>query len=176
MRVLNEVLPEDTTIVAGAGNPGIWTHLLEIPRTGHYIKPVGFGNMGFALPAAIAAKLVRPTQPVVSIIGDGSLGMCLAEIETAVREKTPVVIIVMNNLSYGNIKQEQLTHFGPRYIGVDFTDIRYVEVARGLGADGERVEDPVRLPGALRHAISTGRTWLLDVMVDPDENVWTQPF
>lgn len=176
MEVLREELPRDGIVVGGAGNPGIWTHLVEIyePRT--YMKPVGFGNMGFALGAAIGARLARPEQCVVCVIGDGSLGMCLAEIETAVREEAPVVIFLMNNLAYGNIKQEQLTHFGPRYIGVDFNDIRFVEVARGLGADGERVEKADELSAALRRAVNSGKTYLLDVLIDPDENVWTEPF
>ena len=176
MEALREALPRDAIVVGGAGNPGIWTHLVEIyePRT--YMKPVGFGNMGFALGAAIGARLASPQRCVACVIGDGSLGMCLTEIETAVREKAPVVIFLMNNLSYGNIKQEQLTYFGPRYIGVDFTDIRFAEVARGLGAEGERVEKPDDLPAALRRAVDSGKTYLLDVLIDPDENVWTQPF
>lgn len=176
MEVLREELPRDAVVVGGAGNPGIWTHLVEIyePRT--YMKPVGFGNMGFALGAAIGARLARPDRCVVCVIGDGSLGMCVTEIETAVREEAPVVILVMNNLAYGNIKQEQLTHFGPRYIGVDFTDIRFVELARGLGADGERVEKSTDLAAALRRAVDSGKTYLLDVLIDPDENVWTDPF
>src|SRR5574341_1039508 len=87
------MLPESGIIVAGAGNPGIWSHLMDVyePRT--YLKPVGFGNMGIEVPAAIAAKLARPTRPVVTIVGDGALGMCLAELETAVRERTPLVVV-----------------------------------------------------------------------------------
>ena len=101
-------------VVADAGNPGIWSHLLPIGYRARTIKPVGFGNMGFGLPAAIAAKLARPGGASLRrlLVGDGSLGMSLAEIETAVRETTPVAIVVLNDCSYGNIKQEQLHHFG----------------------------------------------------------------
>ena len=176
MRELQRHLPRDSVIVGGAGNPGIWTHLLDIYEPGNYMKPVGFGNMGFALPAAIGAKLAFPDRCVVCVIGDGSLGMCLTEIETAVREQAPVVIVVLNNLSYGNIKQEQLVYFGPRYIGVDFSDIGFAEVARGLGADGCRVEKPTDLAAAIESAVGNGKTCLIDVLIDPDENVWTKPF
>lgn len=176
MKVLRDCLPRDAVVVGGAGNPGIWTNLLEIYEPGTYIKPVGFGNMGFALPAAIGAKLAHPSRYVACVIGDGSLGMCISEIETAVREKAPVLILVMNNLGYGNIKQEQLTYFGGRYIGVDFTDINFVEIARGFGADGKRVEDPSDLEEALQNAIAAGKTYLLDVLIDPEDNVWTEPF
>lgn len=176
MESIREAFPREAIIVGGAGNPGIWTNLIEIYDPGTYIKPVGFGNMGFALPAAIGAKLACPQQPVVTVIGDGSLGMCISEIETAVRENAPVVIVLMNNFGYGNIKQEQLVFFGPRYIGVDFSDIQFVDIAKAFGADGERVENPGDLPAALKRGLDSGKTYLLDVLIDPDENVWTEPF
>lgn len=176
MEALQKALPKRAIVVGGAGNPGIWTNLLEIHETGTYMKPVGFGNMGFGLPAAIGAKLADASRPVVAVVGDGSLGMCISEIETAVREKAPLVLLIMNNFCYGNIKQEQLAHFGPRYIGVDFTDINFVEIARGFGATGERVEDPGGLDVALKRAFESGETYVLDVVIDPDDSVWTEPF
>ena len=112
----------------------------------------------------------------MTVIGDGSLGMCISEIETAVRENAPVVIVLMNNFGYGNIKQEQLVFFGPRYIGVDFSDIQFVDIAKGFGADGERVENPGDLPAALKRGLDSGKTYFLDVLIDPDENVWTEQF
>ena len=87
-----------------AGNPGVWSYLWEIPRPNTYIKPVGFGNMGFALPAAIGTKVARPEVPVIAFIGDGSLGMSLAELETVAREDLPICIVVMNDSGYGNIR------------------------------------------------------------------------
>lgn len=170
------MLPESGIIVAGAGNPGIWSHLMDVyePRT--YLKPVGFGNMGIEVPAAIAAKLARPTRPVVTIVGDGALGMCVAELETAVRERTPLVVVVMNNRSYGNIKQEHEAKYGPRYIGVDFGDVRFDLVAQGFGARGERVERPEDLDDALRRAFAAEAVVVLDVPIDDQENVWKDPF
>ena len=176
MKAMREALPRDAIIVGGAGNPGIWTNLIDVyePRT--YMKPVGFGNMGFSLPAAIGAKLARPDRLVACVIGDGSLGMCISEIETAVREKAPVLIVLMDNFAYGNIKQEQETFFGGRCLGVDFSDIDFAAIARGFGAQGRRVEDPAELPSALSEAAASGSTYLLDVIIDPSENVWTEPF
>jgi acetolactate synthase-1/2/3 large subunit len=175
-RALREALPREAILVAGAGNPGIWSHLYDVYEPGTYMKPVGFGNMGFALPAAIGAKMAQPERPVACLIGDGSLGMCISEIETAVRESAPVLIVVMDNFGYGNIKQEQETHFHGRSLGVDFGDIDFTAIARGFGADGRRVERPEELPQALSDAIATGRTYLLDVVIDPTDNVWTEPF
>lgn len=164
-----------TTVIADAGNPGIWTHLLPTTRSGGYLKPVGFGNMGFGLPAAIATKLARPEDRIIAFIGDGSLGMSLAEIETAVREKTPVAIVVMNDMAYGNIKQEELHYFGQRYIGVDFTDVNYAGLACVMGAEGERVSQPGDVAPALERALSASRPYLVDVLIDPGDNVWKEP-
>ena len=165
----------NTIVVADAGNPGIWTHLLELPSKRSYMKPVGFGNMAFGLPAAIAAQLARPDHRVLLFVGDGSLGMSLAEIGTAVRERTAIAIVVMNDCGYGNIKQEELHYFGPRYIGVDFTDVRYADVATAMGAAGERVTQPRDLQAALARALASDVPYLVDVMIDPAQNVWDEP-
>ncbi len=176
VRSLRGALPREGIFVAGAGNPGVWSHLMDVyePRT--YLKPVGFGNMGFALPAAIAARLARPERPVAALIGDGALGMCVAEIETAVREKTPLALVVMNNRAYGNIKQEHEVKYGPRYIGVDFGDVRFDLVAKGFGANGVRVERPADLDGALREAVRADRITVVDVVMHDEDNIWKDPF
>jgi len=176
IKAIGDHAPEGTIYCIDAGNPGIWSHILKIRESNIYMKPVGFGNMAFSLPAAIAAKLTHPERPVLCLVGDGSLGMSLAEIETAVRCKTPIVIVVMNDLAYGNIKQEQLRDFGPRYIGVDFCDIRYDIVAKGCGAEGERVYNIPAFLEALKRGLKSDKPYLIDVLIDPDESVWTKPF
>jgi acetolactate synthase I/II/III large subunit len=111
----------------------------------------------------------------VALVGDGSLGMSLAEIETAVREKTPLTLIVLNDCAYGNIKQEQLMKHGPRYLGVDFTDISYAGIAKSMGADGERVEDPAALPAAYKRALGHPGVYLLDIVIDGSISIWEKP-
>jgi acetolactate synthase-1/2/3 large subunit len=176
MAALRRSLPRDAIFAFDAGNPGIWSHLMPFyePRT--YMKPVGFGNMGFGLPAAIAAKLAMPHRTVVAVVGDGSLGMCLTELETAVRLGVQVTVIVLNDSGYGNIRQEQFVKFGPRYTGVDFGDIHYAEAAKALGADGVRVSSPEELVSALEHAKTSSGTFLIDVQIDTQDNVWLSPF
>jgi acetolactate synthase I/II/III large subunit len=172
---LSDHLEAEDIVVCDAGNPGVWAHLLKIDRPDGFMKPVGFGNMGFGLPAAIAAKLVQSHRRVVALMGDGSLGMSLAEIETAVREKTPLTLIVLNDCAYGNIKQEQLLKHGPRYLGVDFTDISYAGIAKSMGADGERVEDPAALPAAYKRALGHPGVYLLDIVIDGSISIWEKP-
>jgi acetolactate synthase-1/2/3 large subunit len=174
---IRECTPRDAILCFDAGNPGIWSNLIDmyVPRS--YLKPVGFGNMGFALPAAIASKLARPDRCVVCVTGDGSLGMCVGELETAVRYGTDIKIVVMNDRAYGNIKQEQLYVFGdPRYFGVSFTDVKWAEVARGFGVPAERVETPDALVEVLNRTMDIDGPYLIDVIIDGEENVWFEPF
>jgi acetolactate synthase-1/2/3 large subunit len=175
MKVLSDVIDANTITVADAGNPGVWSHLIPIKRPGSYMKPVGYGNMAFGLPAAIAAKLAAPDRHVIAIVGDGSLGMSLCEIETAIREKAPITLVVMNDMAYGNIKQEELHFHGQRYIGVDFGDVDYSGIAKCMGGAGEKVSDPSALAAAVARARASDKLYLIDVRIDGAENVWKDP-
>jgi acetolactate synthase-1/2/3 large subunit len=170
-----EATPADAVAVFDAGNPGVWSYLWEVTRPGTYLKPVGFGNMGFAVPAGIAAKLERPEEPVIVFVGDGSLGMTLGELETVARERLPICIVVMNDRGYGNIRQEQILHFNGRTVGVDFTDVDYAAVARASGLQGVRVDKVEDLAKAVRTAFESGKPWLIDALIDPSANAWTFP-
>ena len=131
--------------------------------------------MGFAVPAAIAAKLERPDEPVIAFVGDGSLGMTLGELETVAREKLPICIVVMNDRGYGNIRQEQIVHFAGRTVGVDFTDVNYAAVARASGLEGVRVDTAEALGEAVQAAFASQRPWLVEALIDPEVNAWTFP-
>jgi acetolactate synthase-1/2/3 large subunit len=146
-----------------------------VRRPDRYLKPVGFGNMGFGLPAAIAAKVIDRGRPVVALVGDGSLGMTMGELETVVRESLAVCIVIMNDLAYGNIRQEELVYYGDRLIGVDFVDVDYAAVARGFGMTGERAESGDQLVGAIQAVLASGRPGLIDARIDPSVNAWTHP-
>src|SRR5699024_390020 len=176
IETIGNIAPNNTVFSVDAGNPGIWTHLLSIKENKLYMKPVGFVNMAFSLPGEIAAKLTYPERPVICIVGDGSLGMSLAEIETAVRLKLSIVLIVMNDKGYGNIKQEQLRDFGPRYIGVDFTDISFTDIAIACNAKGERDNNNAGFESALQIALSSNSLYLIDALIDQKESVWDKPF
>ncbi|GAA5159048.1 thiamine pyrophosphate-binding protein [Amycolatopsis dongchuanensis] len=175
VRALREVSPDDTLLIPDAGNPGVWSFLWEVTQTNTYIKPVGFGNMGFALPSAIAAALIDPERPVLALIGDGSLGMSLGELETLARVRGNVCIVVLNDSSYGNIRQEQELHFDGRTIGVDFDPIDFGMVARGMGVAGEVVTTLDALTEKVGAALRGGRPAVFDVPLDRSANAWTYP-
>ena len=175
VRSVREVVPDEAMAIFDAGNPGVWSYLWEIRKAGTYMKPVGYGNMGFAVPAAVAAKVQNPDVPVVAFVGDGSLGMTLGELETVAREKLPMCIVVMNDCGYGNIRQEQIVHFEGRTIGVDLTDVDYAAVARASGMQGVRVKTAEDLAQAVKEALASNQPWLVDAAIDPDVNAWTFP-
>ncbi|MCI3222516.1 thiamine pyrophosphate-binding protein [Streptomyces sp. NP-1717] len=175
VRTLREVSPEETLLIPDAGNPGVWSFLWEIQRPGSYIKPVGFGNMGFALPSAIAASLIDPRRPVLALIGDGSLGMSMGEIETLARVGGNVCVVVLNDSSYGNIRQEQELHFDGRTTGVDFGTVDFGMVARAMGVDGEVVTGLAALRQRVADAFEAGTPVILDVPIDRSANAWTFP-
>lgn len=173
--VLRSTTPDDALLIVDAGNPGIWTHLWEVRAPNSYLKPVGFGNMGFALPAAIAAKLTNPQKTVVALIGDGSLGMTLAELETVVREGAAICIVLLNDLGYGNIRQEQEMKYGKRTIGVDFGEADYAAIARAFGIESACVTDPDDVREAVETALKSERPYLVDIRIDPELSAWSHP-
>ncbi len=175
MRIVRAVVPDETLAVFDAGNPGVWSYVWEVRRPDTYLKPVGFGNMGFAVPAAIGAGVVAPETPIVAFVGDGSLGMSLGELETLAREQTRACVVVMNDSGYGNIRQEQLIHYGDRTIGVDFREVDYAAVARACGVDAARVTDEAALADAVASAIDRRSPYLVEVLIDPNVNAWTFP-
>lgn len=146
-----EQVPEGKQhLCGGCGNPGAWTHITDFPAGTTYMKPVNYGNMGFALGAALGCKEAAPDREVIALLGDGSLGMTLGELETISREKLHVIVILVNDDAYGNIKQEEKFKTGTEnYIGVEFPSIDYVKVAEALGYNGTIVRKASEIPQAM---------------------------
>ena len=120
------------------------------------------------MPYAIGAKLAAPDKQVYLITGDGAFGTTLQELETASRLNLKITVIVVNDGAWGMIKGAQKLSFGGRYIGVDFSDVRYDRVAQGMGWYGERVENPEDIAPALERAEEAAQPALLDVVVSQE--------
>ena len=104
---LRRVLPDDAIVTTDAGNFAGWAARgFRFRQPGTFLGPTS-GAMGYGLPAAIAAALVHRDRPVVALVGDGGLGMTLAELETAVRERARVIVVVFDNQRYGTIRMYQ---------------------------------------------------------------------
>jgi acetolactate synthase-1/2/3 large subunit len=127
----------------------------------------GLATMGFALPAAIGAALCTPGQPVIAFTGDGGLGMALMEIETAVRHRLRVIVVVFNDatLSLIKIKQQAAGQGGTGAVG--YGPVSFAAVATAMGAAAAAVTDVAELDAALAQALSRAGPTLIDARVDP---------
>ena len=172
---LQKLLKEDSVFVVDAGNPGAWTHITKFPKGVTYMKPVNYGNMGFALGAALGCKEAKPEKEVIALLGDRSLGMTLGVLETIAREGLGVIVLLVNDSAYGNIKQEELYKMGEgRYTGVEFPDIDYVDVAKALGMEGSIVRKASELAPAMEAARASGKPYMVEVKLDGSFTVWPE--
>lgn len=154
-------LPHDALVVFDGGHTSFWSNDLtpvHAPRT-RFHDP-GICQLGFGLPFALALQKLHPGRCVVNVTGDGSFGFTLNELDTARRERLPVVTIIHNNEAWGVIQAGQGKagfEFGTSLAGTD-----YAAIARGFGALGERVERTEDVGPALRRAIASGLPAVLD--------------
>lgn len=125
------------------------------------------GALGYSMPAAVGAHFARPGVQCVAVMGDGSFGFTVGELETIARLKLPIVMIVISNSVYGWIKAGQKTGYQARYFSVDFDPTDHARVAEAYGVKAWRVEDPDALAGALRAALALGGPALVDVVCQP---------
>ena len=166
---LNSVLPDDCYIVADAGTPcPYFSAFFKIKKSGKYfLTNRAHGALGYALPAAIGVQIGRPNNRVVSVMGDGSFGLAVGELETAVRLKLPIIFIVLSNSVYGWIKAGQKTSFEERYYSVDFTRTNHAEVAKAYGLDSFRVEKTEDIQKTIEKALSLNKPCLVDIISEP---------
>jgi acetolactate synthase-1/2/3 large subunit len=125
----------------------------------------GLAGMGFALPTAIAAKLVHPRRRVIAVHGDGGFLMNCQELETAVRLRTAVVNVVWENGQFGSIAWKQDKRFG-RHFGVDFGNPDFVRLAESFGMPAWRCQSAEDLPGRLREALAHDEPSVIVVPID----------
>ncbi len=129
----------------------------------------GFAGMGIAVPGGVAAKLAFPEKAVVAVTGDAGFMMNSQEIETALRHKTPFVILIWNDSQYGLIEWKQQRRYGrPAYI--DFKNPDFVAYAKSFGAEGVRINAAEELLPALKTALKTPTVTVIDCPVDYSEN------
>jgi len=138
-----------------------------------FISSGGLGTMGFGLPAALGAKLGRPEKLVFNIAGDGSFEMNCHELLTAARYNIPVITVIFNNRSLGMVRQWQELFFNERYshVHLDQVETDYVKLAEACGVKGYRVTEKGDLAKAIEQAINLQAPAVIDVLIDPNENV-----
>jgi acetolactate synthase-1/2/3 large subunit len=144
----------------------------KFAQTDSYITSGGLGTMGFALPAAIGAKVAKPEREVIAIIGDGSFQMNIQELATLAQEQIPVKIILLNNNFLGMVRQWQQLFFAKRYSFVDLKNPDFVAVSKGFFVDAEKVEERKALSKALDKLLASKKPTLLEIVVKKEHNVF----
>ncbi len=170
---LQAALPQNALLVADAGTPCPYlSAYYRLPSAGRrFITNRAHGALGYALPAVLGAHLADPSAKCVAVMGDGSFGFACGELETLRRLRAPVLLVVVNNASYGWIKAGQKTGFEGRYYSVDFTPTDSAAIAAAFGVRSWRVDDPQRLSGVLAEAAACDDgPALVDVVTQPLED------
>jgi acetolactate synthase-1/2/3 large subunit len=168
---LQKLLPEDAVLVSDPGTtcPYISAYY-QLPRAGRqFITNRAHGALGYSMAAALGAWYGRPGAKVVGLMGDGSFGFTVGELETVCRSRADITYIVMSNANFGWIKASQKADKGARYHNVDFSRVDHAAVAAAYGVKSWRVEDPVRLEAVLSEALAHDGPTLVDVVAQPLE-------
>jgi acetolactate synthase-1/2/3 large subunit len=174
LKELRKLLPENAIIATEVGQNQMWAALhfqTFKPRT--FISSGGLGTMGFGFPAAIGAKVACPSSPVVDIAGDGSFRMTEQELGASVTEDIPVIVVILNNSMLGMVAQWQRLFYGGRYSGVKLGNVPdFTKLAQAYGAEGTRVESMKEFSEAIKKALNTEVTTVIDVPIGPEDDVW----
>ena len=172
LAVLREELPRDGFFVDDLCQvvyAGYFGWQAYEPRT--YVTCGYQGTLGFGYPTALGVKVANPDKVVLSILGDGGFMFAVQELATAVQEGIGVIAVVFNNAGYGNVRRDQKRLFSGRSIATSLNNPDFMDLARSFGVRGYRVDSPETLRPALRQTIAADKPALIEVIVDPDEEV-----
>jgi acetolactate synthase-1/2/3 large subunit len=174
--VLNEINRQskgEAAIVSDVGqHQMIACRYAEFNQTKSNITSGGLGTMGFALPAAIGAKMAAPDREVVAIIGDGGYQMTIQELGTIFQQKVPVKIVVLNNEFLGMVRQWQQLFFDKRYASTEMTNPDFVAIAKGYFIDAKKVTKRKELKDSVAEMMASEGPYFLEVCVEKEDNVF----
>jgi acetolactate synthase I/II/III large subunit len=174
--VLNEINGQskgEAAIVSDVGqHQMIACRYAEFNQTKSNITSGGLGTMGFALPAAIGAKMAAPERDVVAIIGDGGYQMTIQELGTIFQTKVPVKIVVLNNEFLGMVRQWQQLFFDKRYASTEMTNPDFIAIAKGYHIEATRVTKREELATAVADMMASKEAYFLEVCVEKENNVF----
>ncbi|MGB9761452.1 MAG: biosynthetic-type acetolactate synthase large subunit [Caldimicrobium sp.] len=171
---LYELTKGEAIICTEVGQNQMWTaqyYKFKYPRT--LITSGGLGTMGFGFPASIGAQMGNPGKLVIDIAGDGSIQMNIQELATAMDQKLPIKIIILNNGYLGMVRQWQELFYEKRYSAVKLTTLPdFVKIAEAYGAVGMRITKPQEVEPTLKKILNMDKLAILDVIIAPEEGVF----
>ena len=173
VEALNELTGGNAIIVTDVGqHQMVACRYAKFNESKSNITSGGLGTMGFALPAAIGAKFGAPHREVVAIIGDGGFQMTLQELGTIMQAQVSVKMLILNNRFLGMVRQWQQLFHDKRYSFVDIQSPDYVQLVKAYGIEGNSIDDRKNLKEALQKMLDCKDSYLLEVMVGKEDNVF----
>ena len=168
LEAVRRAVPEDGILISGMTQLGYYSRAhfpVYEPRT--FITSSYSGNLGYAYPTALGAKVAQPDKAVVCLSGDGGFMFNSQEMSTAVAHNINVVVVVFNDNAYGNVKRDQMNQFSGRTIGVELHNPDFVKLAEAYGARGFVANGPAELEATLKEALTLDAPVLIEVPVGP---------
>lgn len=168
VQALRQAIPDDGIMVAGMTQVGYYSRIhYPVYQPGTFLTSSYYGNLGFAYPVALGAKVAQPHRAVVAVSGDGGFLFNSQELATAVQYGINAVVVVFNDGALGNVMRDQKTLFDGRTIGVELHNPDFVKLAEAYGARGVRVQDAGGLEAAIVEALDIPAPTLVEVPVGP---------
>ncbi len=171
---LYELTRGEAIVATEVGQNQMWTaqfYKFDRPRT--LLSSGGLGTMGYGFPASIGAQMAHPDKLVIDIAGDGSIQMNIQEMATAMDQRLPIKVIILNNGFLGMVRQWQELFYDRRYSAVQFGTIPdFVKLAEAYGATGFRATKPEEVEPVLKKALETKGLVLVDIHIAPEEGVF----
>ena len=173
IEMINKHSKGDAIMVSDVGQHQMFTcRYSKFNQTKSNITSGGLGTMGFALPAAIGAKMGMPDREVVAIIGDGGFQMTIQELGTIFQTKVPVKIVVLNNEFLGMVRQWQQLFFDKRYASTEMINPNFIAIAEGYHIKAKKVTKREDLDAAVAEMMASKESYFLEVMVEKENNVF----
>ena len=168
LKAVRSAVPDDGILVAGMTQLGYYSRAFyPVYEPGTYMTSSYFGNLGYAYPVALGAKVAQPGRAVVALSGDGGFQFNVQELATAVQHNINAVVVVFNDNAYGNVLRDQMVRFNGRVIGAELHNPDFVRLAEAYGVRGVRADGPDALELALREALAIEAPTLIEVPVGP---------
>ncbi|PQJ22933.1 biosynthetic-type acetolactate synthase large subunit [Tenacibaculum sp. SG-28] len=173
MKEINKASGGDAIIVSDVGQHQMFAcRYAEFNKTKSNITSGGLGTMGFALPAAIGAKMGAPTREVVAVIGDGGYQMTIQELGTILQTKAAVKIVVLNNEFLGMVRQWQQLFFDKRYASTEMVNPDFIAIAKGYHLQAKRVTKRDELEMSVKEMMASKEAYFLEVCVEKEDNIF----
>jgi len=170
---ISEITNGEAIIVTDVGQHQMWTaQFYKFNKAGHICSSGGAGTMGYGLPAAIGAKVGKPNEKVIAIVGDGGIQMTIQELMTISHFNIPIKVVILNNSFLGMVRQWQEIFHNKRYSSVDLEiSPDFMKLAEGYNVKGVKIEKPSEMKAKLRESIESDEPVVIECKISKEENV-----